>query len=82
MNGRYTGFLVKNMPIEDDIIYGRIKDLVAVIIEALSNGVEDLSVMTARITDGVLARGSPFNYLWSVWKDKCDSWKIVFTFLI
>lgn len=72
VNGRYIGFLIKNMPVEDEIAYGRLKDLVAVIVEALdacylsiarqqllSSGVGDLSALTRRIAEGVLAPDSP-----------------------
>lgn len=72
VNGRYVGFLVKNMPVEDEIAYGRLKDLVAVIVEALdasfvaiarqqalSCAVGDLNALTKRITSQIFAENSP-----------------------
>lgn len=35
VNDQYVSFLVKNMPVEDEVAYGRLKDMVAVVIEGL-----------------------------------------------
>jgi CheY-like chemotaxis protein len=72
VNGKYTGFLVKNMPVEDDIAYGRIKDMVAVMIEALDAcfvsiarqqalglGIQELSKVADRVAKVVLSQDSP-----------------------
>lgn len=37
VNDQLVSFLVKNMPVEDDLAYGRYKDLVAVVIEGLQS---------------------------------------------
>lgn len=70
VNGRHISFLVKNMPVDDEIAYGRLKDLVAVMVEALDAcymavarqqalraGVTDVGGVLRRLAEGVLAEG-------------------------
>ena len=42
LNDRHVSFLIKNMPVDDDINYGRLRDVTAVIIEGLEAKYQDI----------------------------------------
>ena len=41
-NDKHVSFLIKNMPIDDDVVYGRIRDVIAVIVEGIEARVIDI----------------------------------------
>lgn len=41
-NDKHVSFLIKNMPLEDEVLYGRLRDVIAVIVEGLEARVMDI----------------------------------------
>ncbi|MGI2257762.1 response regulator transcription factor [Shewanella sp. GXUN23E] len=41
-NDKHVSFLIKNMPLDDEVLYGRLRDVIAVIIEGLEARVLDI----------------------------------------
>lgn len=41
-NDKHVSFLIKNMPIQDEVLYGRLRDVIAVIVEGLEARVLDI----------------------------------------
>ncbi|QYK00616.1 response regulator transcription factor [Shewanella psychrotolerans] len=41
-NDKHVSFLIKNMPINDEILYGRLRDIIAVVVEGLEARVLDI----------------------------------------
>ncbi len=41
-NDKHVSFLIKNMPLDDEILYGRLRDIIAVIVEGLEARVLDI----------------------------------------
>ena len=42
VNGLFVSFIVKNMPIDDDVTHGRLKDILATLVEGLNSKISDL----------------------------------------
>ncbi|MCG9711340.1 response regulator [Shewanella insulae] len=42
-NDKHVSFLIKNMPINDEVLYGRLRDIIAVVVEGLEARVLDIS---------------------------------------
>lgn len=41
-NDKHVSFLIKNMPLDDEVLYGRLRDVIAVIVEGLEARVVDI----------------------------------------
>ncbi|MFT5235705.1 MAG: DNA-binding response OmpR family regulator [Shewanella sp.] len=41
-NDKHVSFLIKNMPLDDEVLYGRLRDIIAVIVEGLEARVLDI----------------------------------------
>ena len=41
-NDKHVSFLIKNMPVDDEVLYGRLRDIIAVIVEGLEARVMDI----------------------------------------
>ncbi|NRD73111.1 response regulator [Shewanella sp. VB17] len=41
-NDKHVSFLIKNMPVDDEVLYGRVRDIIAVIVEGLEARVLDI----------------------------------------
>ncbi|WP_338592111.1 response regulator [Shewanella khirikhana] len=42
-NDKHVSFLIKNMPLNDEVLYGRIRDVIAVVVEGLEARILDIS---------------------------------------
>ncbi|ASJ97595.1 MULTISPECIES: response regulator transcription factor [Shewanella] len=42
-NDKHVSFLIKNMPIKDEVMYGRLRDIIAVVVEGLEARVLDIN---------------------------------------
>ncbi|WP_372869730.1 response regulator transcription factor [Shewanella sp.] len=42
-NDKHVSFLIKNMPLHDEVMYGRIRDVIAVVVEGLEARILDIS---------------------------------------
>ncbi len=42
VNGLFVSFIVKNMPTDDEVTYGRLKDILATLVEGLNSKISDL----------------------------------------
>ncbi|MBT1444535.1 response regulator [Shewanella sp. JM162201] len=42
-NDKHVSFLIKNMPLDNDVLYGRIRDVIAVVVEGLEARILDIS---------------------------------------
>ncbi|WP_420787374.1 response regulator transcription factor [Shewanella chilikensis] len=52
-NDKHVSFLIKNMPVEDEVLYGRLRDVIAVVVEGLEARVLDIErqQMLRRVMD-------------------------------
>ncbi|QSX41629.1 response regulator transcription factor [Shewanella cyperi] len=46
-NDRHVSFLIKNMPLQDEVLYGRVRDIIAVVVEGLEARVLDIQRQNA-----------------------------------
>lgn len=42
VNGMFVSFIIKNMPVDDEVTYGRLKDILATLVEGLNSKINDL----------------------------------------